>query len=204
MRLHYTQASPFARKVRLAAAAAGLAERIELVQASLSPIAEDAAVCAANPLGKVPTLVLDDGTVLYDSRVIVAYFDAVGSARLLPPPPDPAHWRVLRIEATADGLLDAALSARYERLLRPEPYRWDEWSAAQSRKIDRALAALEGEGGYVADGPPLAAIAVVSALGYLDFRFPERDWRATCPQLAALFGRYAARPDMAITDPGLA
>lgn len=203
MQLHYAQASPYVRKVRLAAAAAGLAEWIELLKANLSPIAEDVTVCAANPLGKVPTLILDDGTALYDSRVIVAYFDAVGSTPLLPALPDPGHWRVLRIQAAADGLLDAALSVRYERLLRPEQYRWDEWIAGQTRKIDRALGMLEEEGAYIADGPPLAAIATVSALGYLDFRFAERDWRVTCPRLAALFERYSARPEMALTDPGL-
>lgn len=201
MRLHYAQASPYVRKVRLAAAAAELTERIELVKASLSPISEDIAVCAANPLGKVPTLVLDDGTALYDSRVIVAYFDAVGSTPLLPPPSDPDYWRVLRIQAAADGLLDAALSVRYERLLRPEQYRWDEWIAGQIRKVDRATAMLEQEGDFIAAGPPLAAIATVSALGYLDFRFAERDWRATCPRLAAIFADYALRPEMALTDP---
>lgn len=201
MHLHYAPASPYVRKVLLAAAGAGVLDRIELVRAHLSPIEESSRVCADNPLGKIPTLVLDDGSTLFDSRVIVAYLDTIGSTPLQPPPSDPAYWRLHRLQATADGLLDAALAIRYERLLRPEVYRWDEWIAGQGRKIDRAVTALEAEANFVESGPPLAAICVASALGYLDFRFAERDWRSVAPRLAAFFSAYSCRPEMIATLP---
>lgn len=202
MKLYFSQTSPYARKVRLAAAHLGLADAIALVPATTTPIAEDAAVAAANPLGKIPALVLDDGTVLFDSRVIVEYLDAkAGGGGLLPPPSDPERWRTLRHQAIADGLLDAALLSRYEVALRPGEFLWRDWLAGQGRKIDRALAALEAEIPRLETGAALGAIAAACALGYLDFRFPDRGWRKACPKLGAFYDAYAQSPQMALTHP---
>jgi glutathione S-transferase len=153
------------------------------------------------PLAKIPPLALDDGTALFDSRVILEYLDQLADGRLLPPPGDPERWRALRIQATADGLLDAALLMRYEVALRPGELLWRDWVDGQGRKIRRALAALELEAADLDAGAPLGAIAVASALGYLDFRFADLDWRAAAPGLAAFFAAYSARPEMAWTDP---
>jgi len=207
MKLYFSQTSPYARKVRLAAAHLGLTDAIALVPASTTPIAEDPAVAAANPLGKIPALALDDGTVLFDSRVIVEYLDAhaanngAGGSGLLPPASDPERWQTLRIQAIADGLLDAALLSRYEVALRPGELLWRDWLAGQGRKIDRALAALEADVARLETGPALNAIAAACALGYLDFRFPDRGWRKATPRLGAFFDAYAQRPEMAATDP---
>lgn len=201
MKLFYSSASPYARKVLLAAHQLGLIDRIEVVPATLSPVADDPRVSDRNPLGKIPTLLLDDGAALYDSRVIVEYLEDLAGQALAPPAP--ARWDALRRQALADGLLDAALLARYEDFLRPEEFRWPAWTAGQMTKIDRALDQMEAEAARLEDAP-LSAIAAASALGYLDFRFADHDWRGTRPALSAFFARYATRPDMIATDPARA
>lgn len=201
MQLYFAPASPFYRKVWLCAQAVGLADRIERTRSMLSPVAENAQLCRHNPLGKIPTLILEDGTALYDSRVITNYLDDLSPGVLLPVTGDPARWTALRTEATADGLLDAAISIRYEGNLRPEALRWDEWIAGQDRKIDRALAALEPVAGSLAAGPALPAIAVACAAAYLDFRFAEKPWRQRHCGLAAFVDEYARRPEMIATHP---
>jgi len=201
MKLYYSQTSPYARKVRLAAEHLGLTGRLELVAANTTPIAEDAALAATAPLGKIPALVLDDGAVLFDSRVIVEYLDHVAGGGLIPPIGDPARWRTLRLQATADGLLDAALLMRYEVALRPGALLWRDWLDGQNRKVARALAALEAEAASLADGPALDAIATASALGYLDFRFADMGWRTRSPGLALFFAEFSQKLEMAWTDP---
>jgi len=201
MKLYYSQTSPFARKVRLAAEHLGLTGRIELVPAVTTPVAEDAGLAAATPLSKLPALVLDDGQVLFDSRVIVEYLDGLAGGGLIPPASDPARWRSLRLQATADGLLDAAVLARYEVALRPGELLWRDWLDGQMRKVTRALAALEADGAGLATGPALDAIAVACALGYLDFRFADMAWRDRAPKLAAFFAAFSEKPEMAWTDP---
>jgi glutathione S-transferase len=202
MKLFYSQASPYVRKVLVAAHEAGLAGEIELAPVAVTPIAPDAAVAAANPLSKLPTLITDDGQALYDSRVIVEWLDVRSGGRLLPAAGAP-RWRALTLQATADGLLDAALLARYETFLRPEPLRWAEWTEGQLDKVRRALGVLETDfaGGANAAAPKLAEIAVACALGYLDFRFPQEAWRERHPKLAAFEATMAARPSMQATRP---
>jgi glutathione S-transferase len=200
MKLFYSQASPYVRKVLVAAHELGLADQIELVTAAVTPIAPDAGVAQANPLSKLPTLVLDDGTALYDSRVILEWLDVRSGGRLIPPE-GPARWRTLTLQATADGLLDAALLARYERWLRPEALRWDAWDAGQLGKVRRALDLLEATFEPVGGAPSLSEIAVACALGYLDFRFPEEAWRDGRPRLAAFAAGFDERPSMAATRP---
>lgn len=200
MKLFYSQASPYVRKVLVAARELGLADEIELVTAAVTPIAPDGDLAQANPLSKLPTLVLDDGTALYDSRVILEWLDVRSGGRLVPPG-GPARWRTLTVQATADGLLDAALLARYERWLRPEALRWAEWDAGQLGKVRRALDLLETTFEPTAGAPSLSEIAVACALGYLDFRFPEEAWREGRPRLAAFDAAFAARPSMAATRP---
>lgn len=197
MKLFSSGASPYARKVAVAAHEAGLIDRIEIVGVTVTPVGVNAQVAAANPLTKVPTLVLDDGTALYDSRVIVEYLDHLSGGRLVPAGDD--RWRVLRDQATADGLMDAALLARYERALRPEPLRWAEWDAGQVGKVERALDLLEAEFRPAQDAPQIGDIAVACALSYLDFRFAELGWRTGRPKLAAFAEAFAARPSMTAT-----
>lgn len=182
--------SPFGRKVKIAAAELGLLDRIDIRIADTNDPGDS--LRRENPLGKIPTLILEDGMVLFDSRVIVEWLDAeAGGDRLLPVERG-ARFAALRLQALADGLADAALLIVYETRLRAETERSPNWVAHQQGKIDRTLEALEAE------VPPLDApitvgtIALACALGYLDLRHGGR-WREAHPKLVAWLDAFAAR-----------
>lgn len=196
--LLYSPASPYARKVRVAAAEKGVP--IALDHVSVSPVARNEAVGARNPLAKVPSLVLEDGSTLFDSRVICAWIDAQApEPRLVPD--GAARWAVLTQEALGDGLLDACLMHRYEHTLRPGPLRWPDWIAGQWAKVQASLDALEAQAGGLGERVDVGTIAVGCALGYLDFRFAGQPWRPGRPRLAGWFEAFSARPSMAGTAP---
>jgi glutathione S-transferase len=199
MKLLYAPASPYARKVLVLAHETGLIDRIAVAVAGASPTGPAPEVAAHNPLGKIPALILDDGTALYDSRVICEYLDTLSTGpRLFPE--GAARWDALTRQALADGLLDAALLTRYERVLRPEAQRWDAWETGQVGKIQSALDRFE----TLVAAPSALDIGTVAtgcALGYLDLRFPDLAWREGRPALAAWFSDFARRPSMAATVP---
>ena len=152
MKLYFSPFSPYVRKCLVVGHELGLDARITLLPSSVHPVQRDASVIARNPLGKVPTLLTDDGEALYDSRVICEYLDALAGGSLFPPS-GPARWQALTLQALGDGMLDAALLARYEDVTRPEAIRWKEWRAGQLDKIATSLAALERDlGGVVQNG----------------------------------------------------
>ena len=200
MQLHYNVASPFARKVMAVAIETGLEPRIERVKRTMTPVAPVAELNADNPLGKIPCLVTDDGAALYDSRVICEYLDSLHHGPKMFPPSGPSRWTALRRQALADGIMDAGVLTRYETFLRPEEVRWAAWIDNQKQKFRRALDALEFEGASlgVVD---IGTLAIACALGYLDFRFPDEDWRAGRPRLAAWLEQFAQRPALATTAP---
>lgn len=204
MKLFAALASPFVRKVRIVAMECGLDDRIELHVLATAPHQPDAALAAVNPVKKIPTLVTGDGAALYDSGVITDYLNAESGCRLVPAD-GPARWTAKRQEALADGLLDAAVLCRYETFVRPEEKQWDGWIDAQMGKIDGALDRMGAEvadlGDPAAAETSLGAIAFGCALGYLDFRFADKDWRAGWPALAGWFATYARRPAMQATVP---
>ena len=153
-----------------------------------------------NPLGKIPALVLGDGTALYDSRVICRYLDDRAGAGLYPAAP--RLWRTLTLEATADGILEAALLIVYEWRLRSEELRLAPWVEGQWAKIARALDMLETRWQDHLAGPlDIGQIALGCALSYLDFRHGAREWRNGHPGLAAWHDGFAARPGMMATAP---
>lgn len=201
MRLIHAAASPFARKVRVLAAEAGLTPRIQLIDTAVLPVTCNEQVNALNPLGKVPVLETDKGEVLFDSRVICEYLDSLHDRpRLIPWEPE-ARWHALRVAALADGLMDAALLVRYERAVRPAEYQWNEWVEGQMNKVYRALAALESHANDLRNPPSIAHISVACALGYLDFRFSEIAWRESHTELARFQESFAARESMQVTIP---
>ena len=200
MLLHTNPASPFGRKVAVVAHETGLASRIEIRDQAVSPVSPNDAVAAANPLGKIPCLVTDDGEALYDSRVIAEYLDGLHGGTRLFPAGGEARWRTLRRQALGDGIMDAAVAARYEAVLRPEAHRWDGWVEGQKRKVARGLDRLEAEAADL-DGVDIGLIAAGCALGYLDFRYPDWPWRPARPRLAAWFERFDARASMQQTRP---
>ncbi len=186
--LRSSPASPFGRKVKMAAIELGLMERIEIVPADTTDPAE--ALRQQNPLGKIPTLVLEDGTTLFDSRVIVDYLDHLSGGKLIPG--GEARFAQLRLQALADGICDAALLKVYEGRFRPEEARNANWVAHQEGKVARGLAALEAAPPAFADRPRIGEIALACVLGYLDLRF-EGQWRAGHPKLVAWLDDFAAR-----------
>ena len=200
MQLHYNVASPFVRKVMAVAIETGLAERIEPVKSVPSPVAPVAELNADNPLGKVPCLVTNDGVALYDSRVICEYLDSLHHGPKLFPPSGAARWTALRRQALGDGIMDAAVLTRYETFTRPEEARWDAWIDSQKQKFRRGLDALEAESTSL-DVVDVGTLAIACALGYLDFRFADKNWRARRPRLAAWFEQFAKRPSIATTGP---
>ncbi|WP_238182054.1 glutathione S-transferase [Methylobacterium trifolii] len=201
MKLFYAPASPYARKVLVVAHELGLADAIETVSVSVTPIAREAGTAAHNPLGKVPTLVTDTDGALFDSRVICEYLDARSAGPRLFPADGPERWAALGQQALADGLLDAALLTRYERAVRPEHLRWDAWDAGQIAKVAAALDRIESLAPGFAHRIGIGPIAVACALGYLDFRFPDLGWRSGRPAAAAWFETFGQRPSMAATRP---
>jgi glutathione S-transferase len=200
MQLHYNVASPFVRKVMAVAIETGLAERIEPVKRLPSPVAPVAELNADNPLGKVPCLLTDDGIALYDSRVICEYLDSLHHGPKMFPPSGTARWKALRRQALGDGIMDAAVLTRYETFTRPEEARWDAWIDSQKQKFRRGLDALEAESASL-DVVDIGTLAIACALGYLDFRFADENWRASRPSLAAWFEQFAKRPSIATTGP---
>jgi glutathione S-transferase len=197
MQLIYAKPSPYSRKVRVTVLEKGVADRVEEIIAS--PMEDPAVLLAANPLGKVPALRLDDGQCLYDSWVICEYLDSLAPApRLIPDGAE--RFAVLRRAALADGVLDAAVTARLE-LLRPEALRWAPWTDRQRRAIERGLAVMEQDVAALGPALTLAHIEFAFTLEYLDFRLPDLAWRAGHPALAAWLGAFSQRPSMLATVP---
>lgn len=191
MHLHSSPASPYTRKVKIAVSVLNLSDRVQDLPTDTSN--PESPLHGNNPLGKIPTLVLDDGSALYDSRVIVEYLDHVaGGGKLLPTEPK-ARFAALRLQALADGICDAALLIVYEGRYRSENERSKSWIDMQRAKIDRSLAVLEAN--VPSAGPvSIGEIALACALGYLDLRLGGA-WRADHPNLVTwLAGFSAAHP----------
>ncbi len=200
MRLFHSHTSPFVRKVMIVLHETGLLPKVELTNASGTPLEPGSMPLAQNPLGKVPALERDDGPAIYDSRVICRYLDDLAGGGMYPK--GPALWDVLTLEATADGIMDAAVLMVYEGKLRPEDKRVPEWVEGQWAKIARALDALETRWMAHLAGPfDMGQAAVACALDYLDLRHGDRDWQATRPRLAAFQARVAGRPSLKATLP---
>ena len=200
MKLYHAPASPFARKVVVLLHLAQATDRVTLVPAAGNPLEPGTMPVDRNPLGKIPALERADGPTLYDSRVITRYLDDLLGAGLYPAAP--RLWDCLVLEATADGISDAAVLMRYEMHVRPEATRSPEWAEAQWQKIDRALAAVEERWQSHLRGPlDMGQVALGCALGYLDYRHAERDWRKARPALAAWFDALARTPAFAATAP---
>ena len=201
MKLYHSPASPFVRKALVAAHETGLAERIEIVTVALTPVESNAELDEENPLGKIPALILEDGTALFDSPVICEYLDTRHDGPRLFPAGGPERWTALRRQALADGLLDAAILCRYETFLRPAERQWTDWVDGQRAKFRRALDALEGEADSFGDAVDIGTIAAGCAADYLDFRSLDDGWRDTRPRLAGWLEGFVERPSMQATRP---
>lgn len=202
MKLYFGKLSPFVRKVMVLAHEKNIVLQLELVPVALTPIEPDRNLMRANPLGKIPTLVLDDGTILMDSPVVCEYLDVSSGGTPLVPREGGERWRALSLTALADGMLDAAMAVRIEGL-RSAGTQWSQWVSAQQLKLDNALDALSS-GAFMPSqvGITLGEIAVGCALGWLDYRMPGFDWRNGRPSLSDWYAAFSQRPSMLATAPG--
>ena len=196
MKLFYASASPYVRKVMACAIALEIDRQIETV--STNPHTSPPELLAANPLSKVPCLITADGVALFDSPVICEYLDGLDGAPVLFPPAGRARWRALKQQAMADGILDAAVGCRMESR-KPKEAARDAFMARQMAAIERTLAQFEKEVPH--RSLDIGSISLACALGYLDFRFAEMNWRAGHPTLAAWFAAMSETPAIARTVP---
>lgn len=205
MKLWYSPASPFVRKCMIAAHELGLIDQIELLDAAAHPINRDENIARSNPLAKVPTMLLDDGHVLFDSAVICAYLDSLHQGDKIIPPPaeeDPMRpYNALVTQAIGDGMMEAAVLIRYEQAIRPPEKQWDAWIQGQFKKIETALDYLEYWRAARLQDIHIGSISVASALGYLDFRQPQFDWRKDKPVLTQMYETFSKRNAMLATQP---
>lgn len=199
MKLYSSPTSPFVRKVLVLIREAGIGN-VDALPVGGTPVDPGTMPLDQNPLGKIPCLLPDVGPALYDSRVICRYLDSVSGGRFYPAAP--ALWDTLVVEATADGMMEAAVLMVYEVRVRPEERRHGPWVEGQWAKVARALDMLEARWMAHLQGPlDMGQIAVGCALDYLDFRHAARDWRQGHPRLAAWVAAFAARPAMRATAP---
>ncbi len=199
MKLIAAKPSPFVRKVRVLILETGQSDDVGIVYIMPTPVSPDEQAMAANPTGKIPSLIRDDGPAIYDSRVITQYLDARAEAGLYP---EARRWETLTLEATADAMMDAGVLMVYEHRVRPEEKVFDGWVEAQWGKIERAIDAINDRWMSHLMGPmDMSHIAVGCALAYLDFRQPDQDWRARAPDLAAWFAEFNERESMKATQP---
>jgi len=197
--LRHSPASPFVRKIRIAASVLGLEREITTEIADTMNAGDT--VRQQNPLGKIPALVLEDGVVLFDSRVILDYLDHHAGGGKIIPKDAAARFAALRLQALADGIMDASILVIYEGRWRPAERHEPKWVDHQAGKVTRALASLEAAPPAIDAPPNVGQIALACALGYRDFRFAGT-WRKDHPRLVAWLDQFAAQvPAFAATKP---
>lgn len=203
MKLLYSPASPFARKVRAAAIELGLSDRMALEVVDVAPGKPNRAYAQAyNPLRKIPTLLCDDGATIYDSTLICEYLDTLaGGGRIVPRQDAPHRWRVMTQHTLAQGMTEACILIRYETAVRPEERRWQVWIDDQWDRVESGLQWFSDNSAELADPLNIAHLALGSLLGYVDFRMPERVWRARFPLIKDWYERLERRPSFQQTRP---
>jgi len=199
MKLLMSPTSPYVRKVRVLLREASLLDVVEEVAVSTSPLGSAPEVVAANPMGKIPALIRDDGPAIFDSRVITRYLDDRAGSGLYP---QARIWDVLTLEAIGDGIMDSAVSITYEGLWRPEEKQFSGWTDAQWGKVARSVSTVNERWMSHLAGPlDMAQIGVACALDYLDLRHDARGWRHGNDALAEWHSDFIKRASMEATKP---
>lgn len=201
MKLAYSAASPYARKVVIVAMEAGLDSKIQRIPTAVRPDQPNLELGKENPLMKVPTLITDGGETLYDSRVICAYLDMLNPGSKLIPASGGERWQALRLEALGDGMTDAGILVRYETALRPEGLRWKEWIDGQTKKVEQGLDTLEAHPEMLMGPLNIGQIAVACGIGWMNFRQVFGDCLAKRPRLAAWYAMIGERASFKATVP---
>lgn len=195
MKIFFSPFSPYVRKCLVSAYELGLNDELELLNSNAHPVNRDTEISEYNPLGKVPTFFAKNGQALFDSRVICEYLNDVAQGDLFPTLPE-ERWTSLTLQSLADGILDAALLARYEDIARPEDKKWKEWADANLSKIASALNHLEKKKIPLSQTVTIGTISVGCALWYLDLRFANYAWRADYPNVAVWYEKFSSRESM--------
>ena len=201
MKLTFSPASPFARKVRIAAIETGLIDRIEFTPATVAPGQANEEYSKITPLKKLPVLILDNGDVILDSYVIVEYLDELAGGGKLIPTSGPERWKVKSDHSLLQGMLDSMLLCRYEGMVRPEPLRWKAWSDDHWNRAWTGMARFENKPEMLSGPFNIAQIGLVCVLGYADFRFADCGWRKAYPKLDAFHQKMLERPSVKISVP---
>jgi len=201
MKLIFAPASPFARKVRALIIELNLQDSVALVDAgAVSPVSNNGDLNSVNPLGMLPALQLDNGESLSDSPLICEYLNDLADGPFFPSDAN-RRFRTLGLQALADGMLDLLVALRYEAAFRPEQLRWQTWIDFQNEKVQRGLDKLESSCNQFEPTPLIGEITVACALGYLDFRFADLNWRTGRPALTGWFEKIMLRESLANTRP---
>jgi glutathione S-transferase len=201
MKLTFSPASPFARKVRIAAIETGLIDRIEFTSATVAPGQPNEEYSKITPLKKLPVLILDNGDVILDSYVIVEYLDELAGGGKLIPASGPERWKVKSDHSLLQGMLDSMLLCRYEGMVRPEPLRWKAWSDDHWNRAWTGMARFENKPEILSGPFSIVQIGLVCVLGYADFRFADCGWRKAYPKLDAFHQKMLERPSVKISVP---
>ena len=201
MKLTFSPASPFARKVRIAAIETGLIDRIEFTPATVAPGQANEEYSMITPLKKLPVLILDNGDVILDSYVIVEYLDELAGGGKLIPTSGPERWKVKSDHSLLQGMLDSMLLCRYEGMVRPEPLRWKAWSDDHWNRAWTGMARFENKPDVLSGPFNIAQIGLVCVLGYADFRFADSGWRKAYPKLDAFHHKMLERPSVKVSVP---
>jgi glutathione S-transferase len=201
MKLHWSPRSPFVRKVMICAHETGLAERIEKIRSVTNMLVPNEPLMQVNPWSKIPTLITDDGRVLFDSDVICEFFDSLHAGPKLHPTDPAERWRALRWRAFGNEMLTALILWRNERE-RPGEKQFARLMAAFAYKIQTALRMLDEETGQLAAAPfSVGHITIGAALGYMALRFPELEWRPQAARLGDWHEEFRRRPSVRATEP---
>ena len=201
MKLTFSPASPFARKVRIAAIELGLIDSIEFVPTTVVPGTPNDEYSKLHPLKKLPALILDNGEVLVDSYVIVEYLDELAGGGKLVPASGAARWKVRSDHSLLQGMLDSMLLCRYENAVRPEALRWKAWSDDHWNRAWKGMARFEQQTEMLSRPLDISQIALTCVLGYADFRFADCGWRKAYPKLDAFHQKMLERPSVKISQP---
>ena len=201
MKLTYSPASPFARKVRIAAIELGLIDQIEFVPTAVAPAKPNDEYAQINPLKKLPVLIADNGDVILDSYVIVEYLDELAGGGKLIPASGAARWKVKSDHSLLQGMLDSMLLCRYERMVRPQGLQWQAWSDDHWNRAWQGMVHFEKQPDVLSRPLDIVQIALVCVLGYADFRFTDCGWRKAYPKLNAFHDKMLSRPSVKISVP---
>jgi len=200
MKLTFSPASPYARKVRIAAIELGLIDKIEFVAETVAPGTANEKYQAITPLKKLPVLITNEGDVILDSYVIVEYLNEISGGSLIPGY-GRKRWQVKTDHSLINGMLESMLLCRYEGMVRPEPMRWKAWSDDHWNRAWSGMARFEGRDD-VLNGPlDIVQIGLVCVLGYADFRFADCGWRKAYPKLDKFHQKMLERPSVKISVP---